>query len=56
VRINTDGTPAQARNYAQERETPFLIGRPSPTLVERKKTGLRVMIYSDCFRPACFIS
>jgi len=40
----TDGTPAKLDNYAQD-VTAFLYWAAEPTLVERKKTGLRVMIF-----------
>jgi cytochrome c1 len=44
----TDGTPAKLDNYAQD-VTAFLYWAAEPTLVERKKTGLRVMIFLIVF-------
>ena len=40
----TDGTPAKLTNYAQD-VTAFLSWAAEPTLAERKKIGLRVMIF-----------
>jgi ubiquinol-cytochrome c reductase cytochrome c1 subunit len=40
----TDGTPAKLANYAQD-VTAFLSWAAEPTLAERKKIGLRVMIF-----------
>ncbi|MGO8799780.1 MAG: cytochrome c1 [Roseiarcus sp.] len=44
----TDGTPAKLTNYAQD-VTAFLYWAAEPTLVERKKIGLRVMIFLIVF-------
>jgi ubiquinol-cytochrome c reductase cytochrome c1 subunit len=40
----TDGTPAKLTNYAQD-VTAFLSWAAEPTLAERKKIGLRVMVF-----------
>ncbi len=44
----TDGTPAKLDNYARDM-TAFLSWAAEPTLVERKKVGLRVMIFLIVF-------
>ena len=44
----TDGTPAKTANYAQD-VTAFLSWAAEPTLAERKKIGLRVMIFLIVF-------
>ena len=44
----TDGTPATLNNYAKD-VTAFLYWAAEPSLVERKKTGLRVMIFLIVF-------
>lgn len=44
----TDGTPAKLENYAHD-VTAFLSWAAEPTLVERKKIGLRVMIFLFVF-------
>ena len=44
----TDGTPAKMTNYAHD-VTAFLAWASEPTLAERKKTGLRVMIFLIIF-------
>ena len=44
----TDGTPAKLTNYAQD-VTAFLSWAAEPTLAERKKIGLRVMIFLIVF-------
>jgi ubiquinol-cytochrome c reductase cytochrome c1 subunit len=44
----TDGTPAKMTNYAQD-VTAFLSWAAEPTLAERKKTGMRVMIFLIVF-------
>ena len=44
----TDGTPAKLENYAHD-VTAFLSWAAEPTLAERKKIGLRVMIFLIVF-------
>ena len=44
----TDGTPAKTANYAQD-VTAFLAWAAEPTLAERKKIGLRVMVFLIVF-------
>jgi cytochrome c1 len=44
----TDGTPAKLTNYAKD-VTAFLYWAAEPTLAERKKIGLRVMIFLIVF-------
>ena len=44
----TDGTPAKLTNYAHD-VTAFLSWAAEPTLAERKKIGLRVMIFLIVF-------
>jgi ubiquinol-cytochrome c reductase cytochrome c1 subunit len=44
----TDGTPAKLTNYAKD-VTAFLSWAAEPTLAERKKIGLRVMIFLIVF-------
>jgi ubiquinol-cytochrome c reductase cytochrome c1 subunit len=44
----TDGTPAKTANYAQD-VTAFLSWAAEPTLAERKKIGLRVMVFLIIF-------
>ena len=44
----TDGTPAKLTNYAKD-VTAFLCWAAEPTLAERKKIGLRVMIFLFVF-------
>jgi ubiquinol-cytochrome c reductase cytochrome c1 subunit len=44
----TDGTPAKTANYAQD-VTAFLTWAAEPTLAERKKIGLRVMVFLIVF-------
>ena len=40
----TDGTPAKLDNYARD-ITAFLSWAAEPTLVERKRIGLRVLVF-----------
>jgi ubiquinol-cytochrome c reductase cytochrome c1 subunit len=44
----TDGTPAKMTNYAKD-VTAFLAWAAEPTLAERKKVGLRVMVFLIVF-------
>ena len=44
----TDGTPAKLENYAQD-VTAFLSWAAEPNLAERKKIGLRVMVFLGVF-------
>jgi cytochrome c1 len=44
----TDGTPAKLENYAHD-VTAFLSWAAEPTLVERKKIGLRVLVFLIVF-------
>ena len=51
----TDGTPAKLENYAHD-VTAFLSWAAEPTLVERKKIGLRVMVFLIVFAGLLYLT
>jgi ubiquinol-cytochrome c reductase cytochrome c1 subunit len=51
----TDGTPAKLENYAHD-VTAFLSWAAEPTLAERKKTGLRVMVFLIVFASLLYLT
>ena len=51
----TDGTPAKLENYAQD-VTAFLTWAAEPTLAERKKIGLRVMVFLIVFASLLYLT